>query len=748
MPWTGRVAKIECDKYETKLTVPGHSFPRGAEIRVDGIPMLDGGRFFVDHYPRMGRSSFNICQNVSVDVAEIDSANSVVRTKVPHQLGENHSSLKLFAFDPVANEQIKRSYCIREVIDDTSLRLQEYCAAKKIFLPAELGADWKQTRLQKEACKVVLPQACSSEIAAIASLVPKPPPSPKSCLQEWQQAVRAARSASKLTEPVQEPGQPKSPDVSLLRVGNCGWDDCSGLFERTAHLDFQKDPGLVFLRYIEHLGWCLFADVQPLHPLREERLYLNLAAGQAPQLLYIRQDPEVCGQWEPVIGPAPGPFVAVHREISVRSRDQTGTQPSLLLMPGVSSAVLDVLCNYYSADWRGGMNHAMASDSVWGQSPVQALLSAFTLFQDIMSCSAVCRTWREALTPFADLQTLCYRALGLPEGSKVKLPSIQECVCSTVLAGMLWEDPISGSGHSIFRSNAWPALISEVEISSEMGEDEEHSLRGPACELLNKHAPTFQQVARQILREVPLAWKTKPRTLSLQWMGDYQLATCDLLGFSASDTGKQSCDCLAQEGELLALDGSRLLPPSTTALSPLEIKGLRLQSSSFGKSSTVRQAKAPGARCGTVYCSIPKEETEETEPSKEKEGCPFCADSVDGQVGASQFSGYFQMLFSTSDSKLISFKIKFDFPTCFATSEGPEIITELQKLVPWCMDALDDWDNEDDGSLYGEDVDDDEDPGENDQTDPEEEEMEEGEEEEEVNGIQERENGGGDLDSS
>lgn len=564
-------------------------------------------------------------------------------------------------------------------------------------------------------------------------------------MHEWQEAVRAARSASKLTEPVQELSQPKGPDVSLLRVGSCGWDDCSGLFERTAHLDFQKDPGLVFIRYIEHLGWCLFADVQPLHPLREERRYLNLAAGQAPQLLYIRQDPGVCGQWEPVIGPAPGPFVAVHREISVRSGAQTGTQSSLLLMPGVSSTVLDVLCNYSSATWRGGMTPAMASDAVWGQSPVQALLSAFTLFQDIMSCSAVCRTWREALNPFADLQALCYRALGLPEGSKVRLPSIQECVCSTVLAGMFWEDPISVAGHSIFRSNAWPALISGVEISGEMGEEEDHCLRGPVCELLNKLAPTFQQVARQIFREVPLAWKTKPRTLSLEWCGDYQVATCDLLGLSASDTGKQTCACLAQEGELLALDGSRLLPPSATALSPLKVKGLRLESSSFGKSAKVQQAKAPGSRCGTVYCSIPKEETEQEPP---KEGCPFCADYVNGQVGSSQFSGYFKMLFSTSDSKLISFTITFDFPTCFATSEGPEVISELQKLVPWCMDAVDDWDNEHDGSLYGEDVDDDQDPGENDQTDSEEEEMEEGEEEEEVNGIQERESCGGDLDSA
>ena len=345
--------------------------------------------------------------------------------------------------------------------------------------------------------------------------------------------------------------------------------------------------------------------------------------------------------------------------------------------------------------------------------------------------------WREALNPFADLQTLCYRALGLPDGSKVKLPSIQECVCSTVVAGMMWEDPISAAGHSIFRSNAWPALISGVEIASEMGEDEDHFLQGGVSQVLNKHAPTFQQVARQILREVPLAWKTKPRTLSIQHCGDYQLATCDLLGFSA-DTRKQSCVCLAQEGELLALDGSRLLPPSATALSPLEVKGLRLLSSSFGKSSSMREAKAPGARCGTVYCSIPKEETGQEQILKEAEGCPFCAKYVNGQVGSSQFSGYFQMLFSTSDSKLISFKITFNFPTCFATSEGPEIISELQKLVPWCMDAVDDWDNEDDGSFFGEDVDDDEDPGENDdQTDSEEEEMEDGEEEEEVNGIQE-----------
>ena len=256
MPGSGRVAKIECGEYETKLTVPGHGFPRGAEIRVDGVPMLEGGSFFVDHCSRVG-NHFSIRRSVSVDVAEIDAAKSVVRTKVPHQIGRMHSSLELFAFDPVAKEQIQRSYSVREIIDDSSLCLEKYCDDKNTFLPAVLGADWERARLYATDCGVALPQPCSSDFGGVVSLVPKQPPSLQACMREWQEAVGAAQKASKLPQLVQEPGQPKSPEFSLLRVGNCGWDDCSGLFERTAHLEFQNEHGLVFIRYIDNLGWCL-----------------------------------------------------------------------------------------------------------------------------------------------------------------------------------------------------------------------------------------------------------------------------------------------------------------------------------------------------------------------------------------------------------------------------------------------------------------------------------------------------------
>ena len=102
------------------------------------------------------------------------------------------------------------------------------------------------------------------------------------------------------------------------------------------------------------------------------------------------------------------------------------------------------------------------------------------------------------------------------------------------------------------------------------------------------------------------------------------------------------------------------------------------------------------------------------------------------------------MLFSARDaSSIISFQVKFAFPTCFATSEGPEIISELRTLLPWCQDTPSEWGSEEYfDSFEHEDFDFDDAMGENgDQMVSEEEEMEEEEEEEEgedeVNGIQE-----------
>ena len=221
-----------------------------------------------------------------------------------------------------------------------------------------------------------------------------------------------------------------------------------------------------------------------------------------------------------------------------------------------------------------------------------------------MACSAVCRAWRDALKPFADLQALCYRALCFPKGSKVKLPSIQDSVRSTVLAAKSWKYPLLGANLPIFKSNAWPALISKVEISSEIYDEEDRFLDGPTSKLLNRHAPAFLNMAREVLREVPLPWKTKPCTLSCHEMGEYRLAVCELL--ESFNTSKQSCGCVASEGELLSLDGSRLLPLASGALEPLRAQGLQLLSSSYGSSATVQEAKAPGASCGTPYCSKPK----------------------------------------------------------------------------------------------------------------------------------------------
>ena len=104
------------------------------------------------------------------------------------------------------------------------------------------------------------------------------------------------------------------------------------------------------------------------------------------------------------------------------------------------------------------------------------------------------------------------------------------------------------------------------------------------------------------------------------------------------------------------------------------MKGLQFASISSGMSSVVAEAKAAGERCGTVYCT-------------KKENCPFCGDFVNGQPGASQVSGYFTVRFTAPESgSLISLKIRFEFPTFFATSQDRELIPQLQELVPWAKD--------------------------------------------------------------
>ena len=128
-------------------------------------------------------------------------------------------------------------------------------------------------------------------------------------------------------------------------------------------------------------AWCLLAEVAPLYPLCEQRMYLELdETAQAPQLLYIRHSSSVVGQWEPVIGPAPGPEVTVYKEVFVQLSDCSAASHVSHVSPllnEVGSMVLDLLFNYTQADWSGGIRHG----NVWGLSAVEAMLVAVRLWR-------------------------------------------------------------------------------------------------------------------------------------------------------------------------------------------------------------------------------------------------------------------------------------------------------------------------------------------------------------------------------
>ena len=145
------------------------------------------------------------------------------------------------------------------------------------------------------------------------------------------------------------------------------------------------------------------------------------------------------------------------------------------------------------------------------------------------ACSAACRTWRDALKPFANLKDLCYRALRFPSGSKVKLPSIPEAVEAVLPSAAAWRNNLSWARLNQAGGTAWPALVSEISISSELVDGQDDFMQGPVSTLLNTHAPVFLQVAREILCHMPLAWRTKPMTMSTHSTGERVFATCELM---------------------------------------------------------------------------------------------------------------------------------------------------------------------------------------------------------------------------
>ena len=253
MAYSKRITQIECSKYSTTFTSPNHGFPRGAEVQVKGVPELGHETFVVNH---PSSNTFSISRNVSVEIESIDAADSIVHTKAAHQIGDTHTSVKLCGFDMDSHSHVDRFYSISEVVDEVSVKLKEYCKESKADVPAKLVDGLRHGFLKKDDCSVVLPKQVSCRTGASAVLVCRQPRPKKACIPEWQAALQAAERFCKLLK-VKDPEHPKVSDLSMLRVGKCGWEHCSGIFQRSGDLQFKMEPGLVSLQHVEGLGWRL-----------------------------------------------------------------------------------------------------------------------------------------------------------------------------------------------------------------------------------------------------------------------------------------------------------------------------------------------------------------------------------------------------------------------------------------------------------------------------------------------------------
>ncbi|OLP76916.1 hypothetical protein AK812_SmicGene43089 [Symbiodinium microadriaticum] len=369
-PGSVRITRVECSEFGTSLTAPGHRFPTGAQVRLEGLPGLDSQTFLVEH---PSGHKFSISHEISVSVKSIDPVGSIVQTERPHQLGRVHD-LRLTAYDASAQAQVERFCMTGRALDESSLYLEAFSKATKTFGPAELLAEWTDGVLSTPfPTGMVVPQHAWKQYECCrgsAVVVCRPPLSEESCLREWRAALSAARELGGGTMfKTSMQAELDLHDCSRLHVQHSGWADCNGIYQRSGHLTFSLGA-LISITHVEELGmWCLFADVVALYPLSDHRAHMRLGNWDGPQLLYVRTgDP--LGYWEPVIGPGPGPFVEVHKEVSVQQ--PPSTQSSCLLHPSVGSVVLDLLFNYAHASWSGGL----WSGSIYGLSPLEALVFA------------------------------------------------------------------------------------------------------------------------------------------------------------------------------------------------------------------------------------------------------------------------------------------------------------------------------------------------------------------------------------
>jgi len=662
-----KIANVESHRYGTTLTAPGHNFVTGAQILVEGVSGLETETFIVDD---VVGSKFSIRRNICVDIASMDPETSIVQTTCPHRIGNTAACVVLQAFDTVAQVHVKQNYEIGEIVDDCSLRLGSWCDVSKVVLPASLSANLSRGTLSCERCSVVVERSVSA-VPGVATLVNRPLMSKDSCLRDWRGGLRArAIDVPQATQPATQQLRATTPDISLLHVGQAGWNLCNGIFHRST-MGFQNGP-LLSIVYSEELSmWCLLADVLPLHPLLCQRRALNLPDWDGPQLLYVRRDLSLLGRWEPVIGPAPGPLVEVYKE--TRIVQVSSNQLSPILEPTAGSSVLDFLLNYTEADWRGGLCHG----SVWGLSALEAMLLALELWSQMHACAAVCRPWQEALKPHRSLKQICRHALQLPLelGSNLPVPPILAAVIAIATFTSLWREQhlvIQKFSQPAFRRYVWPARVSRIELASELPSDEDGSSDGPTAAVLDRYAGIFSSLLQQALKDLPLAWTTTPGTAGMATDGDgHRFACCDLLEGIAEQEGPVGLFGMDSEGaiEFWSAEGVKLLPHSDSVLQTLASSGFTLASRSHGWLCQRVEPQPRGPH--------------ETEPSFL---CPICAGDGKRCLGASQVAGAQKLELCDPAGTKIELQIEMTLLPFFATSKDLSLV---HKILPFLLMSVD-----------------------------------------------------------
>lgn len=502
---------------EGRLHVPGHGFLAGTRV---SLPQLSDDIFIVCCEEE---DFFSLEHIVRVPVASIDPTAGAVTTAVPHGMkrrwDHDHPRVMLADFKGNASEEVNGSSFVILDMSESVLYLGRYDHTARKHVPISLpglAASLQEGTVVGEPMSAKLPKR-SPGFGGIVKLALQPGPSRAECLQEFRAALEAAYNGRAPLEPV----------VAVIPEAACTGDVVvsyclgkrDGIYEQRTPTLYCK--GVLRLVFVEGLGvaadhggrgvWCLLADLHPTYPLDVQRLYYNLKERwEGPQLLYVcRDSTPVSNRWEPVLGSYPGPVVRPSRAKPTLVCAATAPFPSsgqLVGAPEVNRLVLDFAFNVAAAGWRG---HARRSPQ--GHTCLEIALLLASIYKDLCSASAVCRSWHAALL-HVRLSSAVRSVLQVTESHESVTVATPEEFLGLCLRHHKRSvcDGLAITHDPVFARCAWGVSIDELELSAPSsgwrpvaGNDWTGE---PVGEMLRELAPAFFVFARELLPDALLPW--------------------------------------------------------------------------------------------------------------------------------------------------------------------------------------------------------------------------------------------------